>query len=74
MSIALMYFQYLKYDDSSGQGVPWEGKEKFRKLNQKWNLEKSGCDDGIKIELRMVLAQFGANLSFPAPGMLLSGL
>ena len=27
---------------------------------QKWNLQKSACDDGVKIELRPVLAQFGA--------------
>ena len=41
---------------------------------QKWNLQKSACDDGVKIELRPVLAQFRANLSFPALKMLLSGL
>ena len=41
---------------------------------QKWNLYKSGCDDGVKIELRLVLAQFGANLSLSALRMLLSGL
>ena len=28
--------------------------------NQKWNLQMSACDDGVKIELRPVLAQFGA--------------
>ena len=43
-------------------------------LFQKWNLQKSASDDGVKIELRPVLAQFKANLSFPTPGMLLSGL
>ena len=43
-------------------------------INQKWNLQKSACDDGVKIELRPVLAQFRANLSFPALKMLLSGL
>ena len=42
--------------------------------NQKWNLQKSACDDGVKIELRPVLAKFRANLSFPALKMLLSGL
>ena len=42
--------------------------------DQKWNLQKSACDDGVKIDLRPVLTQFRANLSFPAPGMLLSGL
>ena len=26
---------------------------------QKWNLQKSGCDDGVKIELRLVLANDG---------------
>ena len=41
---------------------------------QKWNLQKSACDGGVKIELRPVLAQFKANLSFPTPGMFLSGL
>ena len=41
---------------------------------QKWNLQKSACDEGVKIELRPVLAQFRANLSFPALRMLLSGL
>ena len=41
---------------------------------QKWNLQKSACDDGVKIESRPVLAQFRANLSFPALKMLLSGL
>ena len=41
---------------------------------QKWNLQKSACDDGVKIEIRPVLAQFKANLSFPTPRMLLSGL
>ena len=29
---------------------------------QKWNLQKSACDDGVKIELRLVLTQFGATL------------
>ena len=42
--------------------------------DQKWHLQKSASDDGVKIELRPVLAQFKANLSFPTPGMLLSGL
>ena len=41
---------------------------------QKWKLQKSACDDGVKIELRPVLTQFRANLSFPASRMLLSGL
>ena len=41
---------------------------------QKLHLQKSASDDGVKIELRPVLAQFKANLSFPTPGMLLSGL
>ena len=41
---------------------------------QKWNLQKSASDAGVKIELRPVLAQFRANLSFPALNMLLSGL
>ena len=41
---------------------------------QKWHLQKSASDDEVKIELRPVLAQFKANLSFPTPGMLLSGL
>ena len=43
-------------------------------LSQKWHLQKSASDDGVKIELRPVLAQFKANLSFPTPEMLLSGL
>ena len=49
---------------------------KLEKLmcGQKWHLQKSASDDGVKIELRSVLAQFKANLSFPTPGMLLSGL
>ena len=43
--------------------------------NQKWHLQKSASDDDeVKIELRPVLAQFKANLSFPTPGMLLSDL
>ena len=51
-----------------GQVTPWE-------RTQKWHLQKSASDDGVKIELRPVLAQFKANnLSFPSPGMLLSGL
>ena len=37
---------------------------------QKWNLQKSASDDGVKIELGPVLAQFKTNLSFPTPGML----
>ena len=41
---------------------------------QKWNLPKSASDAGVKIELRPFLAQFRANLSFPALKMLLSGL
>ena len=41
---------------------------------QRWHLQKSASGDGVKIELRSVLAQFKANLSFPTPGMLLSGL
>ena len=41
---------------------------------QKWHLQKSASDDEVKIELRPVLAQFKANLSFPTPEMLLSGL
>ena len=41
--------------------------------SQKWHLQKSASDYGVKIELRPVLAQFKANLSFPTPGMLLSG-
>ena len=24
--------------------------------NQKWNLQKSGCNDWVKIELKLVLA------------------
>ena len=46
----------------------------FQMQIQKWHLQKSASDDGVKIELRPVLAQFKANLSFPSPGMLLSGL
>ena len=46
----------------------------FLSRGQKWNLQKSACDDGVKNELRPVLAQFRANLSFPALKMLLSGL
>ena len=42
--------------------------------NQKWNLQKSASDYEVKIELRPVLAQFRADLSFAAPKMLLSGL
>ena len=41
---------------------------------QKWNLQKSACDDGVKNELRLVLAKIGANLSFPGLKMLLNGL
>ena len=41
---------------------------------QKWHLQKSASDYWVKIELRPVLAQFKANLSFPTPGMSLSGL
>ena len=44
------------------------------RILQKWHLQKSASDDEVKIELRPVLAQFKANLSFPTPGMLLSGL
>ena len=44
------------------------------KAFQKWHLQKSASDNEVKIELRPVLAQFKANLSFPTPGMLLSGL
>ena len=40
---------------------------------QKWNLQKSACNNEVKIELGPVLAQFRANLSFAAPKMLLSG-
>ena len=43
-------------------------------INQKWNLHKSACDDGFKIELRPVLTIFGANLSFPGLRMRLAGL
>ena len=46
----------------------------FFLTDQKWNLQKSASDEGVKIELRPVLAQFRANLSFPALKMLLSGL
>ena len=46
----------------------------FQSSAQKWHLQKSASDDEVKIELRPVLAQFKANLSFPTPGMLLSGL
>ena len=42
--------------------------------HQKWNLQKSACDDGVKNELRLVLAKIGANLSFPGLKMLLNGL
>ena len=45
-----------------------------RIIIQKWHLQKSASDDEVKIELRPVLAQFKANLSFPTPEMLLSGL
>ena len=41
---------------------------------QKWNLQKSACDDGVKNELRLVLAKIGANFSFPGLKMLLNGL
>ena len=41
---------------------------------QKWHLQKSASDDGVKIELRPVLAQFKANLSFPDVIMRLAGL
>ena len=41
---------------------------------QKWNPQNSASDDGVKIEFRPVLAQFRANLSFPALKMLLSDL
>ena len=33
-------------------------------LNQKRNFQNLGCDNGVKIKLRPVLAQFGATLSF----------
>ena len=51
-----------------------EAGKNFSYKTQKWHLQKSASDDGVKIELRPVLAQFKANLSFPTPGMLLSGL
>ena len=41
---------------------------------QKWNLHKSACDDGFKIELRPVLTIFEANLSFPSLRMKLTWL
>ena len=41
---------------------------------QKWHLQKSASDDGVKIELRPVLTKFGANLSFPGLRMRLAGL
>ena len=39
---------------------------------QKRNPQKSGCDHGVKIELKQVLAKFNANV--PAHRILLSGL
>ena len=53
--------------------MPGQKKIKYKTV-QKWHLQKSASDDGVKIELRPVLAQFKANLSFPTPGMLLSDL
>ena len=42
--------------------------------DQKWHLQKSASDDGVKIELRPVLIKLGANLSFPGLRMRLAGL
>ena len=54
----------------------WNDKSawKYSQTMQKWHLQKSASDDEVKIELRPVSAQFKANLSFPTPGMLVSGL
>ena len=61
-----MEYRLNRLDESVFMKVP--------KPMQKWHLQKSASDDGVKIELRPVLAQFKANLSFPTPGMLLSDL
>ena len=42
--------------------------------HQKWNLQKLDCYDGVKMEFKLVLAVFRANLSFTALRMLPSGL
>ena len=49
---------------SQGQLFTLRKKCTFRGLIQKWNLQKSACDGGVEIELRPVLAQFGAKVSF----------
>ena len=41
--------------------------------DQKWHLQKSASDDGVKIELGPVLTKFGANLSFPGLIIRLAG-
>ena len=41
---------------------------------QKWHLQKSAYDDGVRIELRQVLTKFGANLSFPGLRMKLASM
>ena len=41
---------------------------------QKWHLQKSACDDGVKIELLSLLAKIWAKLSFPGLRVRLAGL
>ena len=43
-------------------------------VDEKWNLQMSGCEHKVKIELRPVLTEFMANLLFPTLRMLLSDL
>ena len=38
------------------------------------DLQKSACDEGVKNELRLVLAKIGANVSFPGLKMRLADL
>ena len=46
----------------------------FLNNTEKWKLQKLACDNWIKIELRLVLVKFRANLSFAALSILLRGL
>ena len=39
---------------------------RYNQARQRWYLLKSGCDDGVKIEARPVIAKFKANLCPPA--------
>ena len=66
----------MKYACPQQMGWNVEHSLFFHKLSeiQKWLLQKSAPDDGVKIELRPVLIKFGANLSFPGLRMRLAGL